>query len=65
MRNFSRSKVHFPDLEVCCDYVYVFPLKLGDLSGAGTRDKPLRTSAWEAISRAVRCPKIAIAVPKF
>ena len=25
-----------------------FPLKSGDVRGAGTRDEPLRTSAWEA-----------------
>ena len=25
-----------------------FPLKSADVSGAGTRDEPLRTSAWEA-----------------
>ena len=30
--------MHFPDLEVCCDWS----------SGAGTCDKPLRTSAGEA-----------------
>ena len=24
MRNFSRSKVHFPDLEVCCDMCTFF-----------------------------------------
>ena len=40
--------MHFPDLEVYCDWSTFFPLKLGDVSGAGTRDKPLKTSAWEA-----------------
>ena len=25
-----------------------FPLKLADVRGAGTRDEPLRKSAWEA-----------------
>ena len=25
-----------------------FPLKTADVSGAGTRDEPQRTSAWEA-----------------
>ena len=25
-----------------------FPLKSADVSGAGTREEPLRTSAWEA-----------------
>ena len=25
-----------------------FPLKSADVRGAGTRDEPLRTSAWEA-----------------
>ena len=48
MRDFSRSRVHFPDLEVCCDRSTFFPLKSADVSGAGTREKPLRTSAWEA-----------------
>ena len=28
-----------------------FPLKLADVRGEGTRDEPLRTSAWEAILR--------------
>ena len=42
-----------------------FPLKSAYVSGAGTRDKPLKTSAWEAISRALLCPKIASKVPKF
>ena len=28
-----------------------FPLKSADVCGAGTRDEPLRTSAWEATSR--------------
>ena len=27
-----------------------FPLKSADVSGAGTRDQPLRTSAWEAMA---------------
>ena len=27
-----------------------FPLKSADVRGAGTRDEPLRTSAWEAMS---------------
>ena len=36
------SKVHFPDL------VRFFPLKSADVSGAGTCDARLRTSAWEA-----------------
>ena len=28
-----------------------FPLKSADVRGAGTRDEPLRTSAWEASLR--------------
>ena len=40
--------MHFPDLEVCCDWSTFFPLKSADVSGAGTRDEPLRKSAWEA-----------------
>ena len=38
--------MHFPDLEVCCDWSTFFPLKSADVRGAGTRDEPLRTSAW-------------------
>ena len=48
-RNFSRFKVHIPDLEVCCDWSTFFPLKSADVSGAGTRDEPLRMSSWEPI----------------
>ena len=40
--------MHFPDLEVSCDWSTFFPLKSADVRGAGTRDEPLRTSAWEA-----------------
>ena len=29
-----------------------FPLKSADARGAGTRDEPLRTSAWEAMGYA-------------
>ena len=29
--------------------VRFFPLKSADVRGAGTRDEPLRTSAWEVI----------------
>ena len=50
MRDFSRSRVHFPDLEVYCDWSTFFPLKSADVSGEGTRQEPLRTSAWEAIN---------------
>ena len=43
---FSQArKVHFPDLEVGCDWSTFFPLKSADVSGAGTRDEPLRKSA--------------------
>ena len=40
--------MHFPGLEVCCDWSTFFPLKSADVRGAGTRDEPLRTSACEA-----------------
>ena len=49
MRDFSRSRVHFPDVEVYCDWSTFFPLKSADVSGEGTRQEPLKTSAWEAI----------------
>ena len=29
----------------------LFPLKSADVRGAGTRDEPLRTSAWEAMNK--------------
>ena len=48
VQNFLRSKVHFPDLKVCCDWSTFFPLKSADVSGTGTGDEPLRASAWEA-----------------
>ena len=31
-----------------------FPLKSADVRGAGTRDEPLRTSAWEAMTSMVQ-----------
>ena len=31
-----------------------FSLKSADVSGAGTRDEPLRTSAWEANNSSVK-----------
>ena len=36
-----------------------FPLKSADVRGAGTRDEPLRTSAWEAtlIGHYRECPQ--------
>ena len=40
--------MHFPDLEVCCDWSTFFSLKSADVLGAGTREEPLRTSAWKA-----------------
>ena len=43
--------MHFPDLEVCYDWSTFFTLKSADVSGAGTCDAPLRTSAWEASVR--------------
>ena len=49
MRDFSRPRVHFPDVEVYCDWSTFFPLKLADVSEEGTRQEPLKTSAWEAI----------------
>ena len=50
MRDFSRPRVHFPDVEVYCDWSTFFPLKSTDVSGEGTRQEPLKTSAWEAIT---------------
>ena len=38
--------MHFPDLEVCCDWFTFFPVKSAEVRGAGTREEPLRTSAW-------------------
>ena len=40
--------MHFPDLEVCCDWSNFFPLKSADVRGEGTRDASLRMSAGEA-----------------
>jgi len=55
-RNFSRSKVHYPDLEVPCDWsTFFFPLISSDVSGSATRDEPLRTSAWKAITSCASC----------
>ena len=34
--------MHFPDLEVCCDWSTLFPLKSADAREAGTRDEPLK-----------------------
>ena len=49
MRDFSRPRGHFPDVEVYSDWSRFFPLKSADVSGEGTRQEPLKTSAWEAI----------------
>ena len=49
MRDFSRPRGHFPDVEVYSDWSTFFPLKSADVSGEGTRQEPLKTSAWEAI----------------
>ena len=46
--------MHFPDLEVCCDWSAFFPLQSADVRGAGTRDQPLTTSAWEASEAYIR-----------
>ena len=54
--------MHFPDLEVCCDWSTFFLLKSADVRGAGTRDEPLRTSAWE--SRLVRNLKAGMRAQK-
>ena len=40
--------MHFPDLESAVIGLRFFPLKSADVSGAGTRDEPLRTSAGKA-----------------
>ena len=42
--------MHFPDLEVCCNWFKFITARVSRLKWAGTRDEPLRTSAWEAIS---------------
>ena len=48
--------MHFSDLEVCCDWsTFFFSLKSA-VRGAGTRDEPLRTSAWEAMFFPVKVP---------
>ena len=46
--------MHFQDLEVCCDWSTFFLLKSADVRGAGTRDEPLRTSAWKASLRGAK-----------
>ena len=40
--------MYLPDLEVCYDWSMFLPLDSVDVSVAGTRDKPLRMSTWEA-----------------
>ena len=32
--------MHFPDLEVCCDWSLFFPLVSGDVRWGGLRDEP-------------------------
>ena len=39
-RNFSRSEVHFPNLDVCCDWSTFFPHDSGDVRWGGLRDEP-------------------------
>ena len=41
--------MRFPDVDVYSDWSTFFPLKSADVGGEGTRQEPLRTSAWEAI----------------
>ena len=59
VRNLSRSKVYFSDLEVCCDWSRFFSCS----SQQTTRDEPLRTSVWEANSHAH--PRNSFAVNKI
>ena len=40
--------MHFPILKSAVIGLRFFPLKSADVSGAGTLEEPLRTSAWEA-----------------
>ena len=35
------------------NFLSLVPLKSADVSGAGTRDEPLRTSAWKATAARV------------
>ena len=37
-QNFSRSKVHFPDLEVCCDWSKFLPFDSADVCEAWGRN---------------------------
>ena len=40
--------MHFPIWKSAVIVLRFFPLKSADVSGAGPRKEPLRTSAWEA-----------------
>ena len=41
--------MHFPDLEVCCDWSVFFSAQVSRRSWGRNGDEPLRTSVWEAI----------------
>ena len=49
--------MHFPDLGVYCDWS---TLQSADVSGEGTLDEPLRTSAWRVICHADLCGSLWI-----
>ena len=54
-RNFSRSKEHFPDLEVCCDWSPFLTAPFSRRSLGRIAWLAKRTSAWEANSLNVKC----------
>ena len=41
--------MHFPGLEVCCDWSMLFTVNLADVSGAGTCVETLTMTAWDAM----------------
>ena len=58
--------MHFPDLEVCCDWSTFFPLKSADVPREGTLDARLRMSAGEANKKVNSATKIIhlVSVPQ-
>ena len=51
---FLRSKVHFLDLQVCCDWSTFFPLVSADVCSGGLRDEPVIN--WQLLKQVVRWP---------
>ena len=51
---FLRSKVHFLDLQVCCDWSTFFPLVSADVCWGGLRDEPVIN--WQLSKQVVRWP---------